>query len=294
MLTESKNTMSDQLQRFIFEDYQIRGEIVQAHNSFSEIIKKHDYSAEVANLVGELLVATNLITATLKFTGKITVQLQGDGPLSLLVINANQDQQVRGTARVTGDTLGLSFKQLVGKGHLMITISPQEGEPYQGIIGLEKDSLSACLEDYFIRSEQLATRIILHANSTDTSQAAGLLLQTLPAVNENHEQEFQHVCALASTVKEDELYTLSNDELLYRLYHQEKVRLFDAQPISFKCGCSRERCLASLASIAPEEILDMLKEQGSIEMHCEYCGSDQHFEKDDVQILLGDSDALQH
>ena len=286
--------MSDQLQRFIFEDYQIRGEIAQAHNSFSEIIKKHDYSAEVANLVGELLVATNLITATLKFAGKITVQLQGDGPLSLAVINANQDQQVRGTARVEGDTAGLSFKQLVGKGHLMITISPEEGERYQGIIALEKGSLSACLEDYFIKSEQLATRIILHASSNNTPQAAGLLLQTLPAVDQNHEAEFQHVCALASTVKAEELYTLTNDELLYRLYHQEKVRLFEAQPISFKCSCSRERCLASLASITPEEIMEMLEEQGSIEMHCEYCGSDHYFEKDDLQILLGDGHGVPH
>lgn len=286
--------MSDQLQRFIFEDYQIRGEIAQAHNSFSEIIKKHHYSVEVANLLGELLIATSLITATLKFAGKITVQLQGDGPLSLAVINANQDQEMRGTARVEGDTAGLSFKELVGKGHLMITISPEEGERYQGIVALDKASLSECLEDYFIQSEQLATRIILHASCKNKAQAAGLLLQTLPAVNQDHEKEFQHVSALASTVKEDELYTLANDQLLYRLYHQEKVRLFEAQPITFKCSCSRERCLASLASITPEDILEMLKEQGSIEMHCEYCGSDYHFEKDDLQILLNGDHAIKH
>jgi len=286
--------MSDQLQRFIFDDYQIRGEIAHAHNSFNEIIKKHDYSAEVENLIGELLVATSLITATLKFSGKITVQLQGDGPLSMAVINANQDQELRGTARVEGDTSGLSFKELIGKGHLMITISPEGGERYQGIVALDKDSLSACLEDYFIQSEQLATRIILHASNKNKAQAAGLLLQTLPAVDENHEQDFHHVSALASTVKEDELYTLANDELLYRLYHQEKVRLFEAQPISFKCSCSSERCLASLASITAEEILEMLKEHGSIDMHCEYCGSNYHFERDDLQILLNDSHNIQH
>ncbi|MGB5444493.1 MAG: Hsp33 family molecular chaperone HslO, partial [Psychromonas sp.] len=201
---------------------------------------------------------------------------------------------VRGTARVEGDTTGLTFKELVGKGHLMITISPEDGERYQGIIALDKSSLSECLEDYFIQSEQISTRIILHATSKNKVQAAGLLLQTLPAVNQDHEQEFQHVSALASTVKEDELYTLTNDELLYRLYHQEKVRLFEAQPISFKCSCSKDRCLASLAAITPEEILEMLKEQGSIEMHCEYCGSDYHFEKDDLQILLNGDHALTH
>ncbi|ABM01968.1 Hsp33 protein [Psychromonas ingrahamii 37] len=286
--------MNDQLQRFIFDAYQIRGEIAQAHNSFNDIIKKHDYSTEVANLVGELLIATSLITATLKFNGKITVQLQGDGPLNTAVINANQNLEIRGTANVTGDTTGLSFKQLVGKGHLMITISPEEGERYQGIVALEKDSLSECLEDYFIKSEQLATRIILHASVKNKAQAAGLLLQTLPAVDENHEADFQHVSALASTVKEEELYTLSNDELLYRLYHQEKVRLFEIQPISFKCSCSKERCLTSLASITADEILEMLNEQGSIDMHCEYCASDYHFEKDDLQILLHDEQGLQH
>ncbi|MFT5558048.1 MAG: molecular chaperone Hsp33 [Psychromonas sp.] len=286
--------MNDQLQRFIFDAYQIRGEIARAHNSFNDIIKKHDYSTEVANLVGELLIATSLITATLKFAGKITVQLQGDGPLNTAVINANQNLEVRGTANVSGDTAGLSFKQLVGKGHLMITISPEEGERYQGIVALEKDSLSECLEDYFIKSEQLATRIILHASVKNTAQAAGLLLQTLPAVDENHEADFQHVSALASTVKEEELYTLANDELLYRLYHQEKVRLFEVQPIRFQCSCSEERCLTSLASITADEILEMLNEQGSIDMHCEYCASNYHFERDDLQILLNDEHGVQH
>ena len=105
--------MSDQLQRFIFDEYQIRGEIARADKSYQEIIKNHNYSQEVANIVGELLIATCLLTATLKFEGKITVQLQGDGPLSLAVINANQDLELRGTARVEGETKGLSFQQLV-------------------------------------------------------------------------------------------------------------------------------------------------------------------------------------
>lgn len=286
--------MSDQLQRFIFDDYQIRGELAQAHNSFNEIIKNHNYTAEVANVVGELLIATCLLTATLKFQGKIAVQLQGDGPLKLAVINADQDLELRGTARVEGDTSGLSFKQLIGKGHLMITVTPDDGERYQGIVELNKDSLSGCLEDYFIQSEQLATRIILRANSTGKAQAAGLLLQTLPAVDDCHDEQFQHVSTLASTVKEEELYTLENEQLLYRLYHQETVRLFEITPIIFKCSCSKERCLSSLASIAPEEILSILKEHGAVDMHCEYCASDYHFEVDELQILLGDQHNTQH
>ena len=286
--------MTDQLQRFIFDDYQIRGEIAQAHNSYNEIIKNHDYSHEVENILGELLVATCLLTATLKFKGKITVQLQGNGPLNMAVINANQDLQLRGTARVDGETTGLSFKQLVGEGQLMITITPDNGERYQGIVALQQDSLSGCLEDYFKQSEQLATRIILHANNSDKAQAAGLLLQTLPAVNDDHQSQFQHVTTLALTLTEEELYTLENNELLYRLYHEETVRLFEKTAITFKCSCSKERCLSSLASIAPEEILSILKEQGAIDMHCEYCASDYHFEVDDLQILLNDQHNTQH
>lgn len=286
--------MSDQLQRFLFENYQIRGEITRADNSFNEIIKNHDYSHEVSNIIGELLIATTLLTAMLKFEGKITVQLQGDGPLSLVVINADQNLQLRGTARCEGDTTGLSFKELVGEGNLMITVSPDNGERYQGIVALDKNSLSGCLEDYFKQSEQLTTHIILHAKSGKKAQVAGLLLQVLPSASDSHDQDFNHVSALASTVKAEELYTLSNEELLHRLYHQEKVRLFKKQPITYKCSCSIERCLSSLASIAPKEILDMLKETGSIDMHCEYCASDYHFETDDLHILLTDDHNLQH
>ena len=287
--------MSDQLQRFIFDDYQIRGEIARAHTSYQEVIKNHDYSSEVENVLGELLVASCLLTATLKFEGTIAIQLQGDGPLTLAVINANQDLQLRGTARVEGETQGLSFKQLVGKGQLIITVTPDNGERYQGIVALDKDSLSGCLEDYFKQSEQLATRIILHASNIDKPQAAGLLIQTLPAVDEeNHEAQFQHISTLASTVKEEELYTLDSEQLLYRLYHQETVHLFPARAITFKCNCSKERCLSSLASISPEEIQEILKEHGSIDMHCEYCGSDYRFEAGDLQLLLANLSETQH
>lgn len=286
--------MTDQLQRFLFDDFDIRGEIANADNSFNEIIKNHNFTPEVANVIGELLVATTLLTAMLKFEGKIAVQLQGDGPLKMAVINSDQNLQVRGTARVDGDTSGLSFSQLVGKGNMMITITPDNGERYQGIVDLQQDSLSACLENYFEQSEQLPTRIILHAKHDKKSQAAGILIQTLPSTSDNHEQNFQHVCALAKTVKEQELYELTQEDVLFRLYHQETVRLFEKQSISFKCSCSKERCLSSLASIAPAEILKIINEQGAIEMHCEYCANDYHFEINDLQILLGDTHNQHH
>jgi molecular chaperone Hsp33 len=286
--------MTDQLQRFLFDDFEIRGEIAKADNSFAEIIKHHNFTPEVTNILGELLIATTLLTAMLKFEGKIAVQLQGDGPLQLAVINADQNLQVRGTARVEGETAGLSFKELVGKGNMMITITPDDGERYQGIVDLSRDSLSACIENYFEQSEQLPTRVVLHAKSGKSTHASGILIQTLPSMSENHEDDFHHVSTLTQTVKEEELYELAPEELLFRLYHQETVRLFEKQPISFKCSCSKERCLSSLASISPEEILDILNESGAIEMHCEYCANDYRFEINDLQILLGDQNNQHH
>ena len=283
--------MTDQIQRFLFDDFEIRGEIAQAHEAFQQCIDNHNYPAEIANIIGELLIATSLLTATLKFEGKITVQIQGNGPLNMAVINANQDLQVRGTARWKGDTTGLSFLELIGKGNLMITITPENGERYQGIVALEKNSLAACLEDYFVQSEQLATKISLFADSKSTpAQAAGLLIQTLPASSENHEEDFAHVCALAGTIKAEEIYTLKNDELLFRLYHQEQVHLFEAQPISLKCGCSQERCLSSLASLNESEIKEILEEQESIDMRCEYCATTYSFKEKDLQILFTATD----
>ena len=278
--------MTDQLQRFIFDEYQTRGEIAQVNSSFSQLIQNHQYPVEVSQVLGELLIATTLLTAMLKFEGKIIVQIQGDGPLSMAVINSDQNLQLRGTAKVAGDTAGLSFNELIGKGHMMITITPDDGERYQGVVALEGETLSECLEDYFKQSEQLATHVSLFASVADDPKAAGLLLQRLPADGEQHDIDFQHVKALAATVKEDELYTLSSDELLYRLYHQETVRLFDVQEITYQCSCSKDRCLSSLASISPEEIVSLLNDHGTIDMHCEYCASDYIFSKEDLQILI--------
>jgi len=278
--------MTDQLQRFIFDDYQTRGEIAQANVSFRELIKGKQYPTEIKKILGELLIATTLLTATIKFKGKIIVQIQGDGSLSLAVINCSQNLELRGMARVKGDTAGLSFNELIGNGQLMITITPEDGERYQGIVSLEGGSLAKCLENYFKQSEQLTTHISLFASVSSGAKAAGLLLQRLPMEGEQHELDFQHVSALASTVKEDELYTLSSKDLLYRLYHTEKVRLFAVQSITYQCSCSKARCLSSLTSISAQEILSLLNEHGSIDMHCEYCGSDHRFTKKDLNFLL--------
>jgi molecular chaperone Hsp33 len=280
----------DQLYRYLFEHHQVRGELVQLDQTFRHMVAAQEYPAPVRQLLGELLVATSLLTATLKFEGSITVQLQGNGPVSLAVINGDHQQQLRGVARWQGELpANPDLKALVGDGHLVITISPDEGERYQGIVSLESDSLASSLESYFAQSEQLATRIWIRTGGTAAEPlAAGMLLPALPASSEQHADEFDHLSKLTDTIKDEELFTLPAEEILYRLYHEEEVRLFAPQAIQFRCTCSRERCEQALLQVGQSEVEAMIHEQGQIDMHCDYCGSHYQFDAIDVQALFAE------
>ena len=131
------------LNRYLFEDLSVRGELVQLDEAYQQIISSKEYPAAIQKLLGELLVSTTLLTATLKFEGSITMQLQGDGPVSLAVINGDHDQKIRGVARFEGDIADdAGLHDLMGKGYLVITIDPKKGERYQGIVALEGDTLN--------------------------------------------------------------------------------------------------------------------------------------------------------
>ncbi|MBV4413179.1 Hsp33 family molecular chaperone HslO [Enterobacteriaceae bacterium YMB-R22] len=276
----------DQLHRYLFENHAVRGELVTVSETWQHILENHDYPQPVKNVLGELLVATSLLTATLKFDGDITVQLQGDGPLTLAVINGNNNQQMRGVARMQGAIpQDADLKTLVGNGYLVITITPQDGERYQGVVGLEGDTLAECLEDYFMRSEQLPTRLFIRTGDTDGKAAAGgLLLQVLPAQNAQTD-DFNHLATLTETITAEELLTLPANEVLWRLYHEEHVTLYDPQDVEFKCTCSRQRCANALKTLPEDEINGIIAEDGEIDMHCDYCGSHYVFTAMDIAAL---------
>ena len=281
----------DQLHRFLFEHYEVRGELVQLSTTTHDMLCGHHYPQAIQRLLSELLVATSLLTATLKFEGAITVQLQGNGPVRFAVINGNHLQQMRGVARYDGviaENAGLH--ELIGEGHMMITVIPEEGERYQGVVALDGDTLAACLEKYFAQSEQLATRIWIKTEPHDElPKAAGMLLQAMPNVNtEQHALDFEHVTTLTDTIKSEELLNLPAQEVLYRLYHQEEVRLFDPQAVSFVCNCSRARCEAAILQIGKAEVDSLLEEQNEIKMDCDYCGAEYHFSAADLAKIFND------
>ncbi|MEJ2766447.1 Hsp33 family molecular chaperone HslO [Photobacterium sp. MCCC 1A19761] len=277
---------NDSLYRYLFDGVSVRGELVQLSDTYQQIISSKEYPAPIQHLLGELLVATSLLTATLKFEGSITVQLQGDGPVKLAVINGDHNQQMRGVARWDGDVPAGTITDLIGKGHMVITITPNQGERYQGVVGLEGDNLAACLENYFASSEQLKTRIWLRTGEVEgQAKAAGMLLQILPD-GQGHDTDFEHLEQLTGTVKDDELFTLPAQDVLYRLYHQETVKLFDPQDVSFHCGCSRERSASAICSIERNEVERIVAEEGQIALHCDYCGTTYAFDSVDVAALF--------
>ena len=282
---------NNQLNRYLFEDLSVRGELVQLAQPFQQIIASKTYPAPVQTLLGELLVATSLLTATLKFEGSITLQLQGDGPVSLAVINGDHEQKLRGVARFEGDIADdATIHEMMGKGHLVITIKPNKGEQYQGVVGLEGETLSEIIEGYFERSEQLKTRIWIRTGlHNEEAHAAGMLLQVMPD-GTGSEQDFEHLEQLTNTIKDDELFGLPAQDLLYRLYNQEKVQLFPSQGVEFFCGCSRERSAGAILTIERAEVDDILKAEGVVALHCDYCGTNYEFDAGQVADLFNNGD----
>ncbi|RJX72445.1 Hsp33 family molecular chaperone HslO [Vibrio sinensis] len=275
------------LNRYLFEDLSVRGEMVQLDEVYQQIIASKEYPAALQKLLGELLVSTTLLTATLKFEGSITMQLQGDGPVSLAVINGDHDQKIRGVARWEGEIADdATLHEMMGKGYLVITIEPKKGERYQGVVGLDGETLADVFEGYFANSEQLKTRLWIRTGEFEgKAHAAGMMIQIMPD-GTGAPDDFEHLEQLTNTVKNEELFGLAADVLLYRLYNQDTVRLFEPQPVSFHCGCSRERSGAAIMTVDREEIKQILAEDGNVSLHCDYCGTTYAFDEAEVEALF--------
>lgn len=274
----------DQFQRFIFEDSQVRGAWVQLGESFREIGSQAPYPDSIRGLLGEALVASVLMSSTLKFEGTLSLQAQGEGPLRTLMAECSHDRYIRGLARFDEHAVSEeNFHDLLGEGRMAITITPNKGNRYQGVVPREEASLAGCLEEYFERSEQISTSLILFA---DENGAAGLLLQRLPGTTEQDNDLWDRVNHLARTVNASELLELDSETVLHRLFHEETVRLFEPEAVAFRCSCSRERTLGALEAIGQDECYSILEEQGQIDMDCQFCHAHYRFDRNDIDHLF--------
>lgn len=277
----------DVLLGFHFETAAVRGFLVRLETSLGEIVGQHFYPPAVAALLGETLAASVLLGATIKLAGSLGIQAKSDGPVSLLFGECTHDRRIRGYARVADGPIGDGLRELLTSGTLVITITPDGGQRYQGIVPLDAPVLASCLEHYFAQSEQLPTCVVL-AGGPD--RAAGLLLQVLPGrvpgADQDHARHWEHLSQLARTVTSDELLGKPFETLLYHLFHEERVRVHEPRRVSFGCHCSMERAANTLRSLGESESRELLAEQGTICIHCEFCQQEYRFDASAIDALF--------
>jgi len=307
MSTSSTSTpipASDQVRRFIVENRPVRGHFVRIESAWRALREHQQYPAPVRELLGQAVSAAVLLAATLKFRGTLTLQLQGHGAARLLVAQCTHDFRVRAVVRTderavselpqsdeTQPAPGLTpagFRALVGSaGKLAVTIEASEGGArYQGIVPLEGESLAQSLETYFASSEQLPTRIRLAA---DDAHAAGLLIQKLPS-REGPSAESQDAWHEAEQglggVQLAELLELPLERVLARNFGQRDLRLFAGTPVRFECRCGPERVQSVLRALGEDQVRDVLREQGSVTVTCDFCSRPYHFDALGVEALF--------
>ncbi|MGY0218385.1 Hsp33 family molecular chaperone HslO [Endozoicomonadaceae bacterium StTr2] len=287
-MTDNSMTLTDKARRFVFDNTDIRGEAITLNSSLQSALEAHAYPESVSVLLGEMATCALLLSTTLKFEGTMTLQARSEGPVSLLVVECTHNRTFRALARFD-DTAALSgdMHELMPKGQLVVTVDPEKGKRYQGIIPMEHETLAGCFETYFQQSEQLPTRLWLSSNG---KQAGGLLLQALPPHEEKddakREESWNRVTMLANTITAEEQQTLEIEDQLTRLFHEEDVRLFDEEAINFNCTCSRERTGNALFNLERAEVDQILEEEGDIHMDCHFCSRRYTFTQNDVEKLF--------
>jgi len=276
--------LSDVLQRFVFEANPIRGEIVHLDQTWRTVLERHDYPEVLRDKLGELMAAAALLAATLKLKGSLILQIQGNGPVSLLVVECTGDLAMRATAKWDGALPQGGLAELVGDGRFVITLDPRDGsQTYQGIVGLEGDSIAEILENYMRLSEQLDTHLVLGANDR---MAGGMLLQKLPGKPTQDEDVWNRAGQFMATVNSKELLELAPESLVHRLFHEEDIRLFEPQTVSFHCRCSHNSVVGMLKMLGKDEIDSIIEERGNIEVNCEFCNQQYVFDATDATRIF--------
>jgi molecular chaperone Hsp33 len=312
----------DTILPFRVEALELRGRLVRFGPAIDSILSRHRYPAPVAKLLGEAIVLTVLLGSTLKFDGRFILQTQSDGPVRMLVVDYTTPDQIRACARFDGSRVAAAIASratdpgaMLGHGHLAMTIDQgTDTARYQGIVALEGKDLEHAAHEYFLRSEQIPTRVRLavaeelraaHNGAQHRWRAGGLLLQFLPASGERarrpdlspgdvppgmqpdevpEDEAWVEGSALVASVQDLELLDpeLSSEQLLYRLFHQRGVRVFRSRDLRAQCSCSREKVERMLRSF-PQTDRDEMVENGKIVVTCQFCNSIYAFDPSELR-----------
>lgn len=278
---------TDLLHPFIFEQSAVRGNHVMLDKSLFKALEHQTLDPALKKVIGEFTAASVLLTATLKMQGKLILQLQSQGSLQLLVVECTSDLNIRATAKVSGELHGHGLTQWLTHGQLVITLMPEQGEPYQGIVPLEGDNIATMLENYMLRSQQIDTRLWLTAEG---DRAAGLLLQKLPQQQEHDLDCWNRVQHLAGTVTDQELLNLDAVTLLQRLFVEEEVRLFSGREVQAFCSCSHSNVTNMLQMLGLAEVRSIIEEQGSVDIQCDFCHKHYVVDEEEALALFNEDD----
>ncbi|MCG8357510.1 MAG: Hsp33 family molecular chaperone HslO [Kiloniellales bacterium] len=300
----SAGTLRDDFVRpFLLEIPGLRGRLVRLGALVDLILGRHDYPEPVAALLGELVALSAALSSTLKFDGIFTLQTKGDGPVRMMVADVTSGGELRAYAEVDADKLAEVWEEgaaarpsataLLGQGYLAFTVDQGDNsERYQGIVELEGDSLAEIVQHYFRQSEQFNAAIRLAAGRAEGAWRAGaLILQQLPEEGEEwlgsgEEDDWRRNVVLMSSCRDHELLdpALSADQLLYRLFHEERVRVYEARLLHEGCRCSRERIESVLRSL-PDEDLEYMKVDGELVVTCQFCNIDYRFSEQSIDDI---------
>lgn len=273
----------DSIQKFIFNNANVRGEIARLDNSYRQIIKQHDYPNDIALLLGELLAVSTLLVNSLNFEGQLTIQFQGDSPLKMLVAKCNHLLEIRGVASWNEEARPSELLNAFNTGKLVITVEDfKTGQRYQSVVDSAAGNIAQAIEGYFKQSAQLDTKIYL---SSSADKISGLLLQKLPEIKDQKDQ-WQHLTTLADTIKADEQNSWDNVTLLKKLFFEEDIKLFDEQNIKFHCPCSIEKMQNAIMLAGEKQAQEILSTNKFIEVVCEYCNNNYEFSSDDIGLLF--------
>jgi molecular chaperone Hsp33 len=272
------------VQRFLFEELDIRGALVQLNDTWRAILRGRHYDTTVRNVLGQLAAVTSIMTGNLKQAGRLTFQLQGHGPLSLLVVDCTEALNLRGYAKADKVTADAPLAELIGDGRLLMTLDvADQQQPYQSYVPVEGDSIAAVFEHYLALSEQQPATLILAANG---DCAAGLFLQKLPDADLRDPDGWARVTQLAHTLRDEELCGLDSVELLTRLFHDEQVRVFEAREVIHRCPTDPGKIDTMLRSLGRAEVESILSEHGVVEIHDDLSNHTYRYDADAVRALF--------
>jgi molecular chaperone Hsp33 len=278
----------DHLLPFIFEEHPIKGSIVILDDSWQKVIKNHSYPSIIEDILGELLACSVLFSSSLKFDGSFSIQIQGTGPIRMLIAECNSKLQIRATASLDQDynftTSSSTFLELIDNANLIISINPRKSNnAYQSMVPLISNSIEEIFESFLLQSEQVASRIKLFSQD---GVIGGILLQKLPSEIEEESSSslWDHLSlALESCYFAD---LKDSETVLSSLAQNEELRLFSQKSISFSCNCTREKISEILQTLGEIEAKDIIKNEGSIKVTCEFCQETQEFDSIDVATLF--------